>query len=413
MELFTVSIFIVGLVTFTLVWMPLVSKKTGVSYPLFYFLGGILLYSFFPAVLPDPLPQDNEMAALRLTELIVIISLMGAGIRIDRVFSFRTWRLPLRLVFIAMPLCIAIAAALGYFILDFNLAAAVLLGAVLAPTDPVLATDVQVGPPNGQIESEHKFTLTSEAGINDGMAFPFTWLAITIALISAGDETSFLHWFSFHVIYQIVAGIVLGYLFGKGVGYLVFDVSKRYKFLKALDGFLAIALTFLVYGLTELLHGYGFVAVFVAAITLRHYEKEHEFHTTLHSFTDQIEKLFVAVLMILFGGAVARGLLEHLTWPLALFAIGFLLVIRPVLAYMSLMGTDIQKKEKLGISFFGIRGMGSLFYLAFAFGETEFESEESLWSVVAFTIALSITVHGLAATPTMSYLRRKLPKPKA
>ena len=295
----------------------------GVSYPLFYFLEGILLYSFFPGVLPGPLPQDNEMAALRLTELIVIISLMGAGIRIDRVFSLRTWSLPLRLVFIAMSLCIAVAAAFGYFFLEFNLAAAVLLGAVLAPTDPVLATDVQVGPPNGQIESEHKFTLTSEAGINDGMAFPFSWLAITIALILAGDKTSILHWFSFHITYQILTGIILGYLFGKGVGYLVFDFSKKYKLLKTLDGFLTIALTLLVYGLTELLQGYGFVAVFVAAITLRHYEKEHEYHTTLHSFTDQIEKLFVAVLMILFGGSVARGLLEHLTWPLALFAIVF------------------------------------------------------------------------------------------
>lgn len=409
MELFTFSIFITGLITFAMVWTPYLSEKTGVSYSLFYFLGGTVLYSFFAEYLPSPLPRDNETAVLHLTELIVIISLMGAGIRINRPFAMKTWHLPLRLVFVAMLLCIAAAAAFGYYFLGFNLAAAVLLGAVLAPTDPVLATDVQVGPPNEGINSVHKFTLTSEAGMNDGMAFPFTWLAVVIALMSAGNDISLLYWFSFHVLYQIVAGIVLGYLFGKGTGYLVFDFSRKFKFLNGLDGFLAIALTLLVYGFTELLHGYGFIAVFVAAITLRHYEKEHDYHATMHSFTDQIEKVFVAVLMVLFGGAVAMGILDHLTWPMVLFSIVFLLVIRPVFSYLSLIGTDLRQREKLGISFFGIRGMGSLFYLAFAFGETEFQSEEKLWSVVAFTIALSISIHGLSATAAMRYLRRKQP----
>src|SRR5690606_37821841 len=186
MDPVTFSIFIVGLVTFTVVWMPILSKKSGVSYSLFYFIGGIVIYSLFPENLPNPLPQENEAAVLHLTELIVILSLMGAGIRINRPFSRKTWSLPLRLVFGAMLLCIATAAALGDFFLGFNLASAALLGAVLAPTDPVLATDVLIGPPNEKTNFIHKFTLTSEAGINDGMAFPLTWLAVTIALISAG-----------------------------------------------------------------------------------------------------------------------------------------------------------------------------------------------------------------------------------
>src|SRR5690606_11416486 len=184
------------------------------------------------------------------------------------------------------------------------------------------------------------------------------------------------------------------------------------KFLKQLDGFLAVALTLLVYGATELLHGYGFIAVFVSAFTLRHYEKEHEYHATMHSFTDQVERLFTAILMVLFGGAIAMGILSNLTWQMVLFAIVFLLVIRPVFAYLSLIGTDLHPKEKFAISFFGIRGMGSLFYLAFAFSETTFMSEEELWSVVAFTIALSISIHGLTAAPAMRYLKRELPAPE-
>ena len=115
--------------------------------------------------------------------------------------------------------------------------------------------------------------------------------------------------------------------------------------------------------------------------------------------------------MILFGRAIATGVLAQVTWKTVLFAVTFLLVIRPVFAYLSLVGTHLQREEKLGISFFGIRGMGSLFYLSFAFGEAAFETEDELWSIVALTIALSITIHGLAATRTMRYLKHKLPKP--
>jgi NhaP-type Na+/H+ or K+/H+ antiporter len=357
-------IFLVGVVTFTVVWMPFLAKKTGISYSVYYLVTGIVLYKLFPEHLPNPLPQENETAALHLTELIVIISLMGAGIRINRPFSFGTWRLPLRLVFIAMLLCIAAAAALGYYYLGLNLAAALLLGAVLAPTDPVLATEVQVGPPNEQVNYFHKFALTTEAGINDGLAFPFTWLAVTISLLAAGEDTSILHWFSFHVAYQIIAGVIIGYFLGKATGYLVFDFSRKFKFLKDLDGFLAISLTLLVYGLTELLHGYGFIAVFIAAITFRHSEKKHEYHATMHSFTNQIERLLTAILTVLFGGAIAMRIFDSLTWQMGIFALLFVLVVRPVFGYLSLIGTDLQPKERFGICFFGIRGMGSFFYLA-------------------------------------------------
>lgn len=412
MDEYIISILIVGAVTFLMAWMPLISDKTQVSYSVYYVVIGVLIYTFFPKHLPNPLPQENGTAVLHLAELIVIISLMGAGIKIEKPFSFKKWNLPLKLVFIAMLLCIAAAVTWGYFLLGFNLAGAVLLGAALAPTDPVLASDVQVSPPNEKIDSEHKFTLTSEAGINDGLAFPFTWLAITIALISAGKDTSYFYWFSFHLVYQIVAGIALGYIFGKGAGYVVFDLSKNKKFANFLDGFLAVSLTLLVYGVTELLHGYGFISVFVCATTFRHYEKEHKYHSTMHSFTDQIERIFVAILLILFGGSLAMGILDHLTWQMILFSLAFLLVIRPLFAYLSLSGSKIDIKEKLGISFFGIRGMGSIFYLAFAFNEIGFDSENQLWSIVVFTIALSIFIHGLTATPAMRYLNKKLPKPE-
>jgi NhaP-type Na+/H+ or K+/H+ antiporter len=180
--------------------------------------------------------------------------------------------------------------------------------------------------------------------------------------------------------------------------------------LKTRDGFLAISLTLLVYGVTELAHGYGFIAVFICAITLRHFDKKHDYHHDLHSFVDQTERLLVAILLLLFGGELVNGILNPLTWKMVFFSIFFVLVIRPVTAFISLYGKDIHIKEKLAISFFGIRGIGSIFYMAFAFRESAFDHEKELWAIVAFTILLSILLHGLTASPVINHLKNQLPR---
>lgn len=380
-----------------MVWMPEFSKKTAIPYSVFYLVGGVLIYSLFSDSLPSPLPKDNDTAILHFTELIVIISLMGAGLKIDKTFSFKGWSMPLKLVLIAMLGCIFASTLLGYIMLDLNLAAALLLGAVLAPTDPVLAGDVQVNHPNENKESTIRFILTSEAGINDGMAFPFTWLAVTVAALTDGQDTSIFNWFSYHLVYQILVGLIMGFIVGKLTGYLVFDLSRKYNYLKALDGFLAIALTLLVYGITELIHGYGFIAVFVSAVAFRDYEKSHEYHGIIHQFTEQIERIFIAVLLVLFGGAIAMGILDQLTWKSTVYVLLFLLIIRPVMGFLSLGGSSLNWKQKWTIGFLGIRGMGSFFYLAFAFEEIRFDNQDELWSIVALTVGLSVLIHGLSA----------------
>ena len=412
MDKYVLLITAVGLAAFGMAWMPAISKRTGISYSIIYVLAGILIYSLFPNAFPDPDPVSNNHVALRLSEMVVIISLMGTGIKIDRRFSFANWSTPLRLIFIAMLICIAAAAFLGYNLLGFDLASAVLLGAVLAPTDPVLASDVQVGKPNAGRKSETKFSLTAEAGLNDGTAFPFTWLAVILAMRAAGQNSSLINWFGYYLVYKIIAGLVIGYLLGRLVGYLVFTMAKKSSFLKTQDGFLAVSLTLVAYGLTELIHGYGFIAVFVCAFTLRHFEKEHDYHDELHSFTDQAERLLVAVLLLLFGGSLATGILHALTWQMAIFSLLFLFVIRPVAAYASIAFSKFHIKEKLAISFFGIRGMGSVFYLAFAFEQIKFNYIEELWATVAFTILISVITHGLTATPIMKYLKENIERGK-
>ncbi|RZJ67392.1 MAG: sodium:proton antiporter, partial [Flavobacterium sp.] len=388
MSQYLLLMLIAGLASIGMAFIPSLARKVRMSYSIVYVAIGALLYLIWPKILPSPLPQKDNALVVHLTELIVIISLMGTGIKIDRSFSFRKWSNPLRLILIAMVLSIVISALLGYFVLGMSVAAALLLAAVLAPTDPVLAADVQVGPPNERGKSEPRFALTSEAGLNDGLAFPFTWLAIVVA--SEGITTaSIWHWSWFYLVYKIAAGLIIGWLCGKLVGYLVFSISEKYRLLKPSDGFLAISLTLVTYATAESLHAYGFIAVFIAGLTLRHYEKTHDYHRQLHSFTDQMERMLLAVLLIFFGGALVGGILAPLTFKMAMVSLTFVMLVRPVTAYLSLLGNPTPLKEKLAISFFGIRGMGSIYYLAFAFGEVKFDQQEELWAIVAFTILIS------------------------
>lgn len=410
MKTYLVVFTLIGLAGLCMAWMPALAKKTGISYSVVYMVAGMIVFSLFPDFLPNPLPQANSTLTLHLTEIIVIISLMGTGIKIDRAFSFKNWATPLKLVLITMLLCIAAAAFGAYTFLGFSLASAVLLGAVLAPTDPVLAADVQVGPPNEKVKSETKFSLTAEAGLNDGTAFPFVWLAITLCLLANGKDASLLTWFSFDLIYKVAAGLIIGFLCGRFIGYLVFTLSEKYSFLKTNDGFLALSLTFLVYGIAELAQGYGFIAVFIAGLTLRHYEKGHHYHEELHSFTDQAERFFIAVLLLLFGGALVSGVLIPLTWQMVCFSLLFLFVVRPAAAYLCLFNADMHLKEKIAISFFGIKGMGSVFYLAFGFHEAHFMQQDELWATVAITILISIVVHGFTATRMMQHLKENIEK---
>lgn len=124
----------------------------------------------------------------------------------------------------------------------------------------------------------------------------------------------------------------------------------------------------------------------------------------MHHFSDQIERLLVIILLILFGGSLVNGLLDHLTWPGALVGLAFIFMIRPLAGWLGLIGVSITKKEKAAISFFGIRGIGSFYYLAFALHKVEFKNTEELWSITGFVVLVSIILHGISATPVMKYL---------
>jgi len=398
-----------GVVVLLTAWLPMVLKELPLSLPIFCVGLGALIFAIpdLPGVIPHPM---EELALVeRLSELVVIISLMGAGLKIDRLFGWRRWTLTWRLLGISMPLTILGLAWLGYNLLGLSVASAVLLAGALAPTDPVLASDVQVGPPHGGQEDEVRFTLTSEAGLNDGLAFPFILLAI--ALAEEFSLRNMADWFAYAVLWKIGAGIVMGYVVGRILGWLTFHLPNRAKLSRTGSGFVALGITCLAYGATEMARGYGFLAVFVAALALRATKREDSYHERLHDFAEELERLLMMVLLVLLGGTMTGGeLFRALGWEAVTFGLLALFVIRPLAGWIGLIGTKPPAGEKLAISFFGIRGLGTVYYLAYGLHHQEFDHADLLWSTAGFIILVSIVLHGITVTPVMRRLdhRRKL-----
>jgi NhaP-type Na+/H+ or K+/H+ antiporter len=173
------------------------------------------------------------------------------------------------------------------------------------------------------------------------------------------------------------------------------------------DGFVGVAATLLVYGVTELVWGYGFIAVFVTAITLRNYELDHKYHRKLHDFTEQIERILVAIMLLLFGGLLVHGILASLNQTMVWLSLLFVLLLRPLTGLVVMLREKFNLKEKLAISFFGIRGMGSLFYLSFALEKGTFKQEKALWAIVSFIIVLSLLIHGFTAGTVIQKLEEE------
>lgn len=403
-----------GVVTLLTAWVPIFLKDLPLSLPIVCIGIGVALGMTPAAALLPNNPLANLEITKRLTELVVIISLMGAGLKIDRPLGWRRWMLAWRLLGIAMPLTIAAIAVLGWALLGLEPASALLLGAALAPTDPVLASDVQVGPPREGEEDDVRFALTAEAGLNDGLSFPFVYLAIAVALSQgqAGSEW-FQDWVLIDVAWRLAAGVGIGLVAGLALGFLMFSLPEGARIARTGVGFVALGVTCLTYGITEFVHGYGFLAVFVTGLTLRASEREHEYHGELHSFVEQIERLVMMVLLVCFGLAIVEGSIFSILNPSVLaMALAILLVVRPLCAGLSLIGARVPWRQAAVISFFGIRGLGSFYYLAFAISMAEFGDVPVLWVTVCLVVLISIMLHGVTVTPVMRILDRRHRQPK-
>lgn len=399
------------------------------SFPILVLAFGYVAFAL-PIGLTPPNPHEHGALAVHLTEIGVIMSLMGVGLKIDRLPNWRTWSSTWRLLGISMPLTIGGAALLGWWMLGLAPAAAVLLGAALAPTDPVLASDVQVGEPEVEDpeetnatdsegasekadpkhkEDELRFTLTSEAGLNDSLAFPFTYLALLMLTEGAAPANWIGEWLLVDVGYRIVVGIGAGLALGLVLARVLLRLPVDSEREKMKVGVGALAGTLILYGVTESLGGYGFLAVFIGGLAIKHRVKTHQSHRSLHTFAEQSEQLLMTGILIALGGAVAGGLLAPLTWEAVLVGVLLVFVVRPLAGLIGLLGEQrLSGLDRVVASFFGIRGIGCLYYLAYGLHEGSFPEEDLLWAICAFTVVLSVCVHGVSAAPALRFRDQRI-----
>lgn len=404
-ELYVPLLLLAGGLVLLVAWLPLVLRKLPLSLPIICVLAGGAVFSL-PVLQPyAPHPIENQWVVEKAAELIVIVSLMGAGLKIERVIGWRSWSLTWRLLAIAMPLTIVALTLLGHAMLGIGVATALLLAAALAPTDPVLASDVQIESAHSHEEDEARFALTSEAGLNDSLAFPFVHLAIALSLagFSLGE------WALDAVALRVTVGLALGWALGRLFGWVIYRMPKGTELSSTGDGFVALGATLATYALAELLHGYGFLAVFICGLTLRAFAREHEFNDRMHDFADETERLLMMAMLLLFGGMLVQGeLLASAGWAELGFALAMLFLVRPIAAGISLIGVHRPPLERFIIAFFGIRGLGSVFYLAYGLNHGLFEAPVQLWATLGLVILISILLHGVTVTPLIRRLERQI-----
>lgn len=397
---------LIGLLILLIAWLPLLLKRVPLSVPIVCVGLGWALFEWTALSRFSLHPLRSPLMIERAAELIVIVSLFGAGLKIDRAFTWANWGIAVRLLAIAMPLTILAAMALGVGLLALSLPAALLLAAALAPTDPVLASDIQVERPDSEYDDEARFALTKEAGLNDALAFPFVHLAIAASL-SGWGVAMWSEWALDAVLLRLTVGCLVGIAAGKLLGTVIYRLPSHSRLARSGAGFVAVGATLAVYAGTELLHGYGFLAVFVAGLMLRRAAPDDGYNHRMHDFADESERLLMLLLLILFGGMLASDdIFAGLGPGHVAFAIALLLVVRPLAALIGMAGVDRPWLEKGIIAFFGIRGLGSVYYLAYGLNHADFAGAESMWAALALVILASILLHGILVTPAMRRLDR-------
>lgn len=393
---------VIGAALFGMTLKPALARFPYFNLPLLYIAIGALVA---PALFAGLDPTKGGFATLvteHVSELIVIISLAGAGLSIDTREGWRSWQPTWRLLAICMPLTILSVVALGSWLAGLPLAAAVLLGGCLAPTDPVLASSVQTGTPDEGEEHPVQVALTAESGLNDGMAFPFVWLAIAVAESGAGglDLADMGRWLAWDVLYRTVVGIGVGFGVGAAISRFVFSAYGDARFEARNPLLIILAATFLAYGAAEAVEGYGFLAAFTCTRAGRANTRGTEnasYERHVHKEAGQFESVLLAIMLLWFGSLLTVGAMEGWRWSEAVLAALLVFVVRPITGFVALSGLGWRTGDRWRAAFFGIRGMGSIFYIAFAQEHAGFDRIEAVWRIAVLTILLSVVIHGFSA----------------
>ena len=393
---------------------------------------GLLLGPMFLGLFSFDLVQQAPLLET-LTEIAVLISLFSAGVKMPVPFSLARWLAPLRLAWLSMAISVALVAAFACLVLGLPLGAGILLGAILAPTDPVLATDVQLR--HAGDREQLRFMLTSEAGMNDGSGFPFVMLGLgLLGLHELGPHG--VTWLWRDLVWASAGAIALGAAGGALLAWLGWQVRAKEPKHAMLDDLAALGLIALVYGVSTWLHAWGFLAVFFAGVALRQTElrlagapkdrhgllqaeethavsaaKPHDSDVTLTVsgeslvFKEHLERLSELTLVLLLGGAVTAAAWSWQAWSVALF---LLLVARPASVMLGLLASGTSVRLRGLAAWFGVRGIGSLYYLSYAIAHGLADGlARELADITLVVVILSIVAHGLTVKPLLERYWRK------
>jgi sodium/hydrogen antiporter len=426
---------VIGAILITMALLGTLLQRLPLSPGILYLAIG---YALGPAgwalMAPDPLVHSADLE--RMAEIALLISLFAVGLKLGVPLRDKRWYLPLRLAFPSMVLTVVFVAVIGVFLLGLPAGAAILLAAILAPTDPVLASDVQVE--NFSDRDRLRFSLTAEGGLNDGAAFPIVLLALgLLGLYDFGDGGW--RWLAVDVVWAIAGGLAIGGALGALIGKLVLYLRTRHQEAIGLDEFLALGLIAIAYGVAQLSFASGFLAVFAAGLALQRVKQlsrqdrpsrpvevtivlgadsetelaTHADHAGVYmmeavqGFNGQLERIAELVVVMVVG-----AMLSHADWPprVIWFLLLLFLAARPISVWLGLMGArSVSRDQRILISWFGIRGVGSIFYLMYAINRGLPEPlAKELIGITLTTVAASILIHGISVTPLMRlYAKRK------
>jgi NhaP-type Na+/H+ or K+/H+ antiporter len=422
---------VIGLLLVAMTLIGSIVKRLPLTTPMLYLAVGLVLGPLgFDAIVIDPLTASALME--RLAEIAVIVSLFTTGLKLRVPLRDKRWRIPVLLAFSSMALTVGLIAAVGVLALGLPLGAAVLLGAILAPTDPVLASDVQLE--DAYDPDRLRFSITAEAGLNDGTAFPFVMLGLgLLGLHELGPWGS--RWLVLDVLWAIGAGLGIGAVLGMLVARVVIYLRREHKEGVGRDEFLALGLIALSYGVAVKAHAYGFLAVFAAGLALRTVElrytgekppadvlaveaagKAEEIAThpkkapahmarAVLTFNEQIERVLELALVLVVAAMLSAAYLRMAQlWFIPLL----LLLIRPLAVNLGLVGCPAGYTQRMLISWFGIRGIGSIYYLMYAIEHgLPADIASHLIAMTLSVIAASVLVHGISVTPLMAWYEAK------
>ncbi|HEY0296998.1 MAG TPA: sodium:proton antiporter [Bordetella sp.] len=380
-------------------------------------------------VIPDPLLHAETIG--QITEVALLISLFTVGLRVGVPIFNRRWIVPLRLAFVSMAITVGLIAAVGMWGLGLSLGAAILLGGILAPTDPVLASGMKTE--RGIDPDQLRFSLAGEGALNDGTAFPFVVLGL--ALLEPDNKAfSIWRWLMSDLIWGSVGGVLIGALAGFLIGRMVVYLRTRHFQAVGQDEFLSLGVIAVTYGLAQLCHASGFLAVFAAGLAFQRIDETpqagtvslgttdgaqghaygvlatHSHHASavmagaVREFNAQLERLAVLTVVLLVGTLLPYATAWRALWW---FIPMMFVLVRPISVVLGTLGVAGAGRTRAMVSWFGIRGIGSVFYLMFAIHHGV--SKPLAGQLITLTLAMvsvSILVHGVSMRPLMKWYGR-------